>query len=109
MALKQKGFMLMEIIIAFMIAAIALGVIFQNFSLSLSSFYKGNEKLRNAFQLEETGIKYWLTNELPSESENMAIKVWPFEINDKEYQFVEVELKRQEETADAIFLFTKKE
>jgi len=111
MPLKEKGFMLMEIIVAFLIMAIALGVIFQNFSVSLSSFYKGDEKLSNAFRLEEVGVWYWLANELPSETEDITLKSWPFEIDEKEYQFIEIQLKKQEEEkiADKIFLFSRKE
>ena len=100
---KKSGFILIEVIIAFLIISISLGILFQNLSTSISMIEKNKKKLINAFKLETIGIQYLYTNEI---DENLVeIKKWPFYLNDTQYKFEEVILEK--EHAENLVLFLK--
>ncbi len=99
---NSKGFMLLEIIISFLIISISLGVIFQNISISLSSYEKAHSRLKNAFLLETIGMAKLLKSENPNEGEKEILeKEFPFEVGDKEYRFLQLSIDNK----DSIFLF----
>ena len=99
---NSKGFMLLEIIISFLIISISLGVIFQNISLSLSSYEKAHSRLKTAFLLETVGMERLLkTENISEEGEEIFEKEFPFEVGDREYKFLQLSMNNK----DSIFLF----
>ena len=100
---RNFGFILIEVIIAFLIISISLGVLFQNLSTSISMIEKNKRKLINAFKLETIGIQYLFTNELNEDL--ISIKEWPFYLNDTQYKFEEIILEK--EHPENLILFLK--
>ena len=99
---RNFGFILIEVIIAFLIISISLGVLFQNLSTSISMIEKNKKKLINAFKLETIGIQYLFTNELNEDS--ISIKEWPFYLNDTQYKFEEIILEKEHHENLILFL-----
>ena len=94
----KKGFMLMEIIIAFLIVSISVGIVFQNLSLSLSLLDKGKESLNRAFALEKAGMLLLLEKELSREDLPLfrayaSYKDYPFEIGETQCKLTEITLE----------------
>jgi competence protein ComGC len=110
---NQKGFMLMEIIISFLIISISLGIIFQNISTSLKAIIKANQRLSTCFIQEKVGVWYLLRKEIPSElPANINIigtRTWPIEIQQKEFKLTEVLFNKNEQDRESIFIFLKKD
>jgi len=95
--------MLLEIIIAFLIVAISLGIIFQNLSVSMSFLAKGKSKLEKAFFLETVGARILLGDknlELP----NVVLKSVDVDHQGRDYQLIEVQGPK-----NSLLLFLKKE